>query len=81
MKVTCINDSKLPQGANVVKDTVYTVVEEFANSMGQNVYIIEGITNKGTTKIGFPWIGYDATRFAKVIKDTVQSTEVEYALN
>jgi hypothetical protein len=81
MKVTCINDKNQPQGAEVTKGTEYKVVEEFMNSAGQNVYLIEGITNRGKTKMGFPWYGYDAARFAKVIKDKVQAVEYDFAMN
>ncbi len=62
--VVCINDSRLPEGANVVKGREYTVIEEFVNNYDQRVYIIEGIVNEGTTKMGLRWIGYDANRFA-----------------
>ena len=81
MKVTCINDKNQPQGAEVVKDKEYKVLEEFMNAAGQMVYLIEGISNKGTTKIGFPWYGYAADRFAKVVKEKVQAVEFDYALN
>jgi hypothetical protein len=62
--VVCINDSRLPEGAVVVKGREYTVIEEFVNNYDQRVYIIEGIVNEGTTKMGMRWIGYDAVRFA-----------------
>jgi hypothetical protein len=81
MKVTCINDKNQPKGAEVIKGTEYTVAEEFMNATGQNVYLIDGITNEGTTKIGFPWFGYDSARFAKVIKDKVQAVEYDFAMN
>tara|TARA_B110000285_G_scaffold142928_1_gene159719 strand:+ start:152 stop:397 length:246 start_codon:yes stop_codon:yes gene_type:complete len=81
MKVTCINDKNQPQGAEVVKDKEYKVLEEFMNAAGQMVYLIEGISNKGTTKIGFPWYGYSADRFAKVVKEKIQAVEFDYALN
>jgi hypothetical protein len=83
MKVTCINDKNQPQGAEVVKDTEYNVLEQFINSTGQQVYLIAGINNKGTTKMGFPWYGYNAERFAKTIKTKarVQAVEYDLALN
>jgi hypothetical protein len=62
--VVCINDSRLPEGAVVVKGREYVIIEEFVNNYDQRVYIIEGIVNKGTTKMGLRWIGYDAQRFA-----------------
>ena len=63
-QVVCINDSRLPEGAQVIKGREYTVVDEFVNNYDQRVYIIEGIANEGTTKMGLRWIGYDASRFA-----------------
>ncbi len=62
--VVCINDSKLPEGAEVVKGREYNVVNEFINNYDQRVFIIEGIVNEGITKMGLRWIGYDASRFA-----------------
>jgi hypothetical protein len=62
--VVCINDSKLPEGAEVVKGREYNVISEFVNNYDQRVFIIEGITNEGITKMGLRWIGYDASRFA-----------------
>lgn len=37
-KVICINDKNQPKGAEVIKDTEYTVLDEFMNGAGQNVY-------------------------------------------
>ena len=81
MKVTCINDKNQPKGAEVVKDTEYVVLDDFMNATGQKVYLIKGICNEGTTKMGFPWYGYAAERFAKVIKDEVHAVEYDFALN
>ena len=64
-QVVCINDSRLPEGAQVIKGREYTVVDEFINNYDQRVFIIEGIANEGTTKMGLRWIGYDASRFAE----------------
>jgi hypothetical protein len=64
-QVVCINDSRLPEGAQVIKGREYTVVDEFINNYDQRVFIIEGIANEGTTKMGLRWIGYDANRFAE----------------
>ena len=63
-KVVCINDSRLPEGAQVIKGREYIVLEEFVNNYDQQVFIIDGIVNEGTTKMGLRWIGYDASRFA-----------------
>ena len=63
-KVVCINDKNLPQGAEVVKGREYYVVDEFVNNFEQRVFIISGITNKGTTRLGLNWLGYCSTRFA-----------------
>jgi hypothetical protein len=64
-KVVCINDRKLPEGAEVVNGKEYEVVEEFLNNYDQRVFIIAGIKNEGTTKMGLRWVGYDASRFAE----------------
>ena len=64
-QVVCINDSRLPEGAQVIKGREYTVIDEFINNYDQRVFIIEGITNEGTTRMGLRWIGYDANRFAE----------------
>ena len=81
MKVTCINDAKLPNGANVIKGQEYEVVEKFVNFADQVVYIIAGVTNEGTTRFDMPWHGYDATRFAKTETIEEKAIEHNYALN
>jgi hypothetical protein len=63
--VVCINDSRLPEGAQVIKGKEYEVETEYVNALDQRVYIIRGIANEGTTKMGLRWIGYDANRFAE----------------
>jgi hypothetical protein len=50
MKVICINDKKLPAGGAVIKDQEYKVLSHFRNCYEQNVYIIDGVNNEGTTK-------------------------------
>ena len=81
MIVVCINDTRLPIGADVVKGKEYEVLEKFINSYDQITYIIEGATNDGKTKFGLPWRGYVSTRFAvvKPVEEKVQ--EHENALN
>jgi hypothetical protein len=76
-EVVCINDKNMPEGAVVVKGREYTVIEEFVNNYDQRVYIIEGIVNEGTTKMGLRWIGYDAARFAE--PETLMETSYEHA--
>lgn len=78
-QVVCINDSRLPEGAQVIKGREYTVVEEFVNNYDQRVFIIEGISNEGTTKMGLRWIGYDANRFANPETLTQEIHEYAYA--
>ena len=73
MKVICIDDTKLPEGAEVVKGEEYTVLEKFINFADQTAYVIEGIRNKGIGKYGLPWLGYAATRFSVV--DSVEEEE------
>lgn len=80
-KVTCINDKNLPTGAYLVKDDEYTVVDEFINNYGQKVYLLMETTNKGRTKLGMEWYGYDATRFATVTKEKAEIEEFNYAMN
>jgi hypothetical protein len=63
-KVVCINDKKLPEGAEIVNGREYRVMNEFINSYEQRVFIISGIRNKGTTKNGLMWHGYSSSRFA-----------------
>jgi hypothetical protein len=76
-EVVCINDKNLPEGAAIVKGREYNVIEEFVNNYDQRVYIIEGIVNEGTTRMGLRWIGYDANRFADL--DTVVEESYEHA--
>lgn len=80
-EVVCINDSRLPEGAQVVKGGEYVVIEEFINNYDQRVYIIEGIVNGGTTKRGLRWVGYDASRFAEPETLMEEIHETEYAEN
>ena len=76
-EVVCINDKNLPEGAAVVKGREYTVIEEFINNYDQRVYIIEGIVNDGTTRMGLRWVGYDAKRFAE--PETLMEETYEHA--
>jgi hypothetical protein len=79
--VVCINDKNLPAGARVVKDKEYIVTDEFINNYDQRVYILEGISNEGTTKMGLRWIGYDANRFAEPesTQQVLEEQKYEYA--
>ena len=76
-EVVCINDKNLPEGAAIVKVREYIVIEEFVNNYDQRVYIIEGIVNEGTTKMGLRWVGYDASRFAE--PETLMEESYEHA--
>jgi hypothetical protein len=76
-EVVCINDKNMPEGAAVIKGREYTVIEEFVNNYDQRVFIIEGIANEGTTRMGLRWIGYDANRFADL--DTIKEEIYEHA--
>jgi hypothetical protein len=80
-KVICINDKKLPPGAQVIKDQEYEIESEFINSFDQRVFIIAGITNEGRTKFGLPWIGYNSERFANVESLSKKEKAFDYALN
>jgi hypothetical protein len=70
-KVVCINDKNLPEGAEVVEGKEYTVLE------------IEGINNKGRTKMGLAWLGYRAERFknANSMMDVIMEEEQMFQLN
>jgi len=78
--VVCINDKNQPEGACVVEGKEYQVESEYLNSFDQRVYIISGIVNKGTTKIGMRWIGYDALRFKETISSSVSKNDYAFAL-
>lgn len=78
-KVVCINDRKLPEGAEVINGKEYEVIEEFLNNYDQRVFIIAGIVNEGTTKMGLRWLGYDASRFADLESISIENFEHTYA--
>jgi hypothetical protein len=80
-KVTCLNDTNLPEGAYVVFDMEYEVENEYINALDQRVYIIKGAVNEGITKMGMRWIGYNADRFSKPKNMEVERKEHMFALN
>jgi hypothetical protein len=71
MEVLCINDDKLPPDAELKEGKTYSVVSEFTNNFDQKVYIIKGLTNRGRTKYGLPWLGYRADRFVPLTKQSI----------
>jgi len=75
MRVMCIDDSKLPQGASVKEGNEYEVIEQYVNAMDQRVYIIKGIVNEGRTQLGLHWIGYRAERFINLSEKVVEVYE------
>ena len=75
-KVICINDSNLPLGANVIKNEHYEVESEYVNALEQRAYIIKGVCNKGRTKFGMDWKGYNANRFATLEDSVLENSEV-----
>ena len=80
-KVICVDDSNLPEGARVIKDIVYEVESEFINLYDQRTYIILGVSNYGTTKMGLTWRGYNSNRFSDLKEDLVETIkEEEYVL-
>lgn len=81
MKVVCINDKNLPEGAEVKQDQEYNVIQDFINNWGQRVYIIEGISNQGITSKGLSWHGYDSNRFRVVDSEEVKEVSYNYTLN
>lgn len=82
-KVICINDNKLPQGAVVIKDENYTVIDEFMNAWGQRVYLLAETNNSGITDKGFVWKGYDAARFkvTEEVSDSLAELEGNFIYN
>jgi hypothetical protein len=71
MEVLCINDDKLPPGAELKEGKTYSVMSEFSNNFDQKVYIIKGVTNEGRTKFGLPWVGYRADRFIPLTEQSI----------
>jgi hypothetical protein len=71
MEVLCINDDKLPPGAELKEGKTYSVISEFSNNFDQKVYIIKGVTNEGRTKFGLPWVGYRADRFIPLTEQSI----------
>lgn len=80
-QVICINDRNLPLGANITKDTTYTVIREYLNMLDQKVYILKETVNEGYTKMGMKWTGYNAERFVETNTIAAVSTNYEMALN
>jgi hypothetical protein len=78
MEVLCINADNLPPGAEVQEGVTYTVESEFVNNFDQIVYLIKGVTNKGNTKHGLPWIGYRADRFVPLQEQSISAKEKKY---
>lgn len=81
MKVICIDDKNLPQGAEVVEGQEYIVERSFVNFLDQRVYIVKGIKNFGITKFGMTWSGYRAERFVPLSLETVEVEELNYIFN
>lgn len=71
MEVLCINDDKLPLGAELKEGKTYSVMSEFSNNFDQKVYIIKGVINEGRTKFGLPWVGYRADRFIPLTQQSI----------
>jgi hypothetical protein len=80
-KVICINDKKLPPGAEVKEGDEYIVRESFINSFDQRAYMLVGVRNLGRTRYGLPWQGYNAQRFEEPNPIEENQEEVSYALN
>jgi hypothetical protein len=79
--VLCINDKNLPQGAFVEEGEHYMVVDEFINALDQRTYILDGVPNKGLTKLGMLWKGYRADRFLEVTGKLQEKEEAIFSLN
>jgi len=80
-QVICVNDTQLPEGAYVMFDMEYEVDHEYINALDQRVYIINGLVNEGTTKLGMKWFGYRADRFREVEYAGMETSNYNHALN
>jgi len=80
-KVVCINDTKQPEGGELIKGKEYEVEEEFTNNYEQKTFVIAGINNYGMTKLGMRWYGYNANRFADLDALATESYEHVYTYN
>ena len=80
MNVLCIDDSKLPIGAEIKEGCTYKVVEQFINGFDQKTYYLDGVVNKGRTKFGLPWNGYRADRFISVDSDSAELKKVSHLI-
>ena len=80
-KVICITDKNLPQGAVLQEGQEYKVETEYVNNFEQRVYILYGMINEGTTKMGLRWVGYDASRFTdpETAQQMLEEKKYEYA--
>lgn len=83
-KVICTDDSNQPIGANAVKNESYYVEADYVNNLDQRVYMIKGLKNKGVTKLGMAWKGYNANRFSTIedfVMEDSMVNEKELVLN
>tara|TARA_Y100000310_G_scaffold80711_1_gene77392 strand:+ start:367 stop:618 length:252 start_codon:yes stop_codon:yes gene_type:complete len=80
-KVTCVNDKQLPPGAEIKEGEEYTVRNSFINNFDQRAYLLIGVRNRGRTKYGLPWEGYNSTRFEDMYPITETKQEEIFALN
>jgi hypothetical protein len=80
-KVICVNDTQLPPGAEIKEGEEYTVRNSFINNFDQRAYLLTGIRNRGRTKYGLPWEGYNSTRFEDIDPITTTKEEEVFALN
>jgi len=80
-KVVCMNNKNLPSGAVLQEGQEYKVEREYLNNFDQQVYILYGIINEGTTPMGLRWIGYDASRFTdpETAQQVLEEQKYEYA--
>jgi hypothetical protein len=76
-----MNDNALPEGAEIIEGNEYVVEKSFINDFEQKTYIIKGIKNFGTTKLGMRWHGYNANRFATIESTQIEAEEFNYTLN
>ena len=80
-KVICINDKQLPPGAEIKEGEEYNVRGSFINNFDQRAYLLIGRRNRGRTKYGLPWEGYNSHRFEDVDPITLTTEKEVFALN
>lgn len=80
MKVLCVNDKNLPEGANIVAGKSYTPVKKVVDSFGTPAYLLKEVESEGNTGNGLFWYGFACSRFVVTDSDVSEPLEKEEAL-